>query len=158
MNEVRDQLIVLAYDPGLVTGWALWNPLTQDFTSGQIEGRHAFYRAVEGIMDSGYRPEVVGEKFTIGPQTMKKTKQYDALYINGVVDYWAAKHGFSFTLQTPAQAKNFASDDKLKTLGWHKPTSGGHANDASRHMLTYLVGNRPELGGEALLETIVGPL
>lgn len=156
MNEIRNQTIVLAYDPGLVTGWAMFNPLTEDFTSGQIEGRHNFYAAVEGVMAAGYLLEVVGEKFVIGPQTQKKTKQYDALYINGVMDYWSMKHGFKLTLQTPAQAKGFASDDKLKALDWYKPTTGGHANDATRHLLTYVVSTKTDLSGSRLLDRILG--
>jgi len=48
--------------------------------------------------------------------------------------------GVQFVRQTPAQAKSFATDDKLRKLGWFSPTPGGHANDATRHLLVYLAG------------------
>lgn len=155
MNLVNEGRVVLAYDPGKVTGWALWRPDTEAFANGQTDGRFAFYGQIEGVIASGVRLEVVGEKFIITGQTAKKTQQLDALYINGVMDYWSTKHGFPLTLQTPQQAKGFATDAKLKAVGWHTPTPGGHANDATRHLLTYLCGNRAELGGKDLLDRIV---
>ena len=45
-----------------------------------------------------------------------------------------------FVRQTPAQAKSFGTDDKLRRLGWYTPTPGGHANDAARHLLAFAVG------------------
>ena len=50
----------------------------------------------------------------------------------------AHQAGIPFVRQTPAEAKSFATDDKLRRLGWYRPTKGGHANDASRHLLTFL--------------------
>lgn len=146
INEVGNgRHIVFAYDPGKVTGWACYEPAFDSWVCGQSDGRFEFYRLFEQTISYGGTVEVVGEKFTIGAQTAGKTAQYDALYINGTIEYLAEKLGFGLTLQTPAQAKAFATDTKLKAVGWHKPTKGGHANDANRHLLTYLVTQRKAL-------------
>lgn len=148
LKATNDRHIVFAYDPGLVTGWACYEPATQAFVSGQVPGRHDFYRQFEQSIAYGGTIEVVGEKFVITGRTATLTAQYDALYINGTVDYLAEKLGFPFELQTPREAKAFATDTKLKALGWYKPTKGGHANDATRHLLTYIsnkAAGRPEL-------------
>jgi hypothetical protein len=155
VHEVHDQLVVFAYDPGKVTGWAMWAPATEAFACGQVEGRHAFYRSFEGVMSSGVRLEVCGEKYTIGGASKGKTAQYDALYINGYIDGLCEKAGIPLTLRTATQAKGFATNDKLKALGWYKATPGGHAADATRHLLTHLCQGRAELGGGPLLEQIV---
>jgi hypothetical protein len=39
--------------------------------------------------------------------------------------------------QSPAQGKTFATNAKLKKVGWYHQTPGGHANDALRHLLLY---------------------
>ena len=36
-------------------------------------------------------------------------------------------------------AKSFATDAKLKALDWYERTKDGHANDAARHLVVYLV-------------------
>ena len=149
--------IVFAYDPGKVTGWACYAPTSGGHTCGQTEGRFNFYRLFEQTISYGGTVEVVGEKFTIGAQTVGKTPQYDALYINGTVEYLSDKLGFPLQLQTPAQAKAFATDTKLKVINWHKPTKGGHANDANRHLLTYLVTQRKALCAP-LIEQLVEAL
>lgn len=155
VNGLNDRYLIFAYDPGLVTGWACLEPATAAFANGQTNGRHEFERQFEQTIATGGTVEVVGEKFTITARTTKLTQQVDAMFINGYVDGLAAKLGFRFTLQTPAQAKSFATDDKLKALGWHRPTPGGHANDATRHLLTYVATNQRILAGKPLLDKIV---
>ena len=46
----------------------------------------------------------------------------------------------------------FATDDKLRRLGWYKPGKG-HANDAARHLLLWFAKHRtPE--GDAILRRL----
>jgi hypothetical protein len=156
--EVTSQHIILAFDPGLTTGWAALDLDSGGFISGQTEGRHAFYRQVEAAIAGGALVEAVGEKYTITQRTAKLSAQYDALYIIGMMDYLSEKCGFPLTLQTPAQAKAFATDAKLKAVGWYTPTKGGHANDASRHLLTYVSSRKQLLAGKPLLTKIVEAL
>lgn len=158
MNEVSTNHAILAIDPGLVTGWACLVPETGQFVAQQTEGRHEFYRQFEAAIAGGTTLEVVAEKYTITARTAQLTAQYDALYILGMLDYLCEKVGISLTLQTPAQAKGFATDTKLKAVEWYTPTKGGHANDAARHLLTYVASRKQLLAGKPLLNKIVEAL
>ena len=48
-----------------------------------------------------------------------------AIGINTTLAFWCQKHGVPLTQQTPATAKSFATDAKLRRIGWYKPTKGG---------------------------------
>ena len=69
------------------------------------------------------------------PRPGIRTNQPEALEGIGALRYICAGHDIPFELQSPADAKRFSTNDKLKRLGWYKPTRGGHANDALRHLL-----------------------
>lgn len=97
-----------------------------------------------------YRPDDLiwlSEDFRISMGTAKKTQARWSLELIGVMRYFAGRSDQTFVLQTPAQAKTLVSDDRLKRLSelfpgfWHH-TEGGHANDALRHLTTYLIRNR----------------
>lgn len=67
---------------------------------------------------------------------------YSAMYINkDIVEYI---HEYPIVWQIPAAAKNLIKParkgkaDQLKRFGWYQ-VSHRHANDASRHVLVYLV-------------------
>lgn len=139
----RDGGLVVAVDPGLVTGLAVLHFPEMRFGSEQVEGRHAFYDTLNGVLGSGIPAELVCEKYVITQRSAQVSPQYDALYIIGHLDAVCHRLGIPFTLQTPAQAKSFASDDKLKRAGWYRATPGGHANDAARHLLRYVVRTYP---------------
>src|SRR6185295_16508861 len=76
---------------------------------------------------------VAYETFT--PRPGVYTWQPDALYTIGAIRYLGKKYGFETVGQSPADAKRFSTNDKLKTLGWRSPSTGGHADDAARHLL-----------------------
>ena len=80
---------------------------------------------------------IVCEDFRITMQTAKKSAQPDALKIIGALDYLAFRDGAKFVLQTPADAKRFATDDRLRKAGLWTP-GRRHANDAARHLFLYL--------------------
>lgn len=138
---------VLAIDPGGTTGMAAYTPGDFGFESWEIPG------GLEGFAQwwlRGRQPGVVDsydfvviEKFTIMASTLKKTRQYDALEIIGLVKATSHVSGPPCLLQTPAQAKSFATDDKLKALKWFDSSPGGHKNDATRHLVTCLAAREP---------------
>lgn len=76
---------------------------------------------------------VVCESFV--PRPGVRSWQPDALEIIGALRYICHRAGIPFETQAPADAKRFATNDKLETCGWRNPTRGGHADDASRHLL-----------------------
>lgn len=87
--------------------------------------------------------EIVMEKFTITAQTGKNTNAENwSPEIIGAVKYLAWKYGVKFSEQTPAEAKNFVPNERMKAVGiWHVGGEG-HARDALRHGVLYLVKNK----------------
>lgn len=126
-----------------------------DEVSGGRHGMYAYRRTVRDAW-AGRGLMVVGELFT--PRKGALTQQLDAVYINGAWEAECYEQGWGFKLQTPAEAKAFVSNEKLKRVGWY--TVGmDHGRDATRHLLLWLC-TTPEgraMGGEELLRRIVDP-
>ena len=135
---------IYACDPGGTTGWAFFNPARpESFESWQSDGEGWLRELtnVDGCI--GRDSIIVCERFTIRQNTHKLSadafeQTTDTI---GALRYIAAAEGCPFIRQTPAQAKAFATDDKLRKLGWYTPGLP-HGNDAARHLLTYLAGVR----------------
>lgn len=136
--------VILALDPGGTSGIALgWFGLEQ----GQGEGVPVFrsYEAptldalleVELFLQSGGDKAVVCESWT--PRPGIRTFQPEALESIGAARYLCWRYRTPFQLQSPAEAKRFATNEKLATLGWRNPSKGGHADDAARHLLVAAV-------------------
>jgi hypothetical protein len=131
---------ILAVDPGNMTGVAWmggFEALTP--TSPQTWERTAMEatRQCDALLDGFIEVLVVCESFI--PRPGAGTFQPDAMYTIGALRYLAEKYGHGFELQSPADAKRFSTDAKLKSLGWYVPTPDGHANDALRHLLLAMV-------------------
>lgn len=132
--------MIIALDPGKVTGLAVWSPkdplaiATREVSPlDAIEYVDAAHARNQGAI------EVVAEKFTISERTIKTALSLDALDVNGWLTMESQRKLFPLHMQLPSQAKAFATDDKLRVLGWYTKTKDGHANDAARHMLTHLI-------------------
>lgn len=152
LQEIKtDSHILLGVDPGGTTGYAMWSGWGEkNFRAGQIEGRHEFLAALDTAIGWGYPMVWVVERFVITPSTTKMTPQYDALYIIGAMDYMAEKLGHVMVCQSPADAKKFATDEKLHKLGWYD-ASAPHGMDAARHVALYLA----KLKDPTLLEKVL---
>jgi hypothetical protein len=85
---------------------------------------------------------VVCEDYIITQRTIKLSRQNMSLESIGVLRWLCSAWMIRFVLQTPSEGKGFGTDEKLKRLGWYRPTPGGHANDATRHLLTFLAKER----------------
>lgn len=150
----------LALDPGLTTGVAWYddghfgNPEIQgqaNFGSLEIEGRDNLYQYLKidwhfpKPWDFGLNV-LVAERWDVRADTRKKTNQEDPRMILGYLDWVAWQQvNLRYIQQRPVEAKQFATDKKLRELGWY--TGGpGHADDAARHLLVALVKDRvPEI-------------
>lgn len=130
---------VIAIDPGLATGFAVISD-GHDFLSTEIVGTLEFLDAFVALIDSTVEREweVICEAFIVTDSTTKKTRQNYSLEIIGAVRFLCHQRMIPFELQTPAQAKTFSTDSKLRKLGWYRPAKG-HANDAARHLCLYLI-------------------
>mgnify|MGYP000314222708 CR=1 FL=1 len=148
---------VIAFDPGKATGLACYTVFDTDgdFESMQLDGGWAGQvdRLAENIGDYPW-DHVICESFTVNAGTAKKDPSAypDVFSLIGTIRYLAWANGAEFHFQTPAEAKSFATNDKLRKLGWYKGAPG-HADDASRHLLTFLAKNnyRP------ILERLTAP-
>lgn len=145
--------ILISIDPGKASGFAVLDYTDLDnikiIYSDELE-QYETSETVENLLteevDAEY--EIVMEKFTITSQTGKNSNGENwSPEIIGSVRYLAQREGVPFAIQTPAEAKNFVPNDRLKAIGiWHKGGEG-HARDALRHGVLYLVKNkgwRPE--------------
>ena len=87
-----------------------------------------------------------GWHFTITPKTAKLTQQQGTIKVNGAIDWVCHRRNWIFEdVQSPATAKKRSSDEDLKEMGLYVPTRGGHANDASRHMILAIERHVPSL-------------
>lgn len=128
---------VLAIDPGLKTGVALYDLLSEEMTAFEVGD------TLGGVLEElieRWRPAVVAERFTITAATIRNSAAPWSLEWIGVARYLAGKYGCTFTLQLPVNAKRFGTDARLKRLGWWLPGKG-HAADAQRHALLFLCNN-----------------
>lgn len=136
---------IFAVDPGGVTGVAWKHPDSTFIYASEVPG--GFDGFAEYIQDSltlFTGATVLVENFLITPQTHKKDAGAfrDTNDIIGLCRYLAFRAESPFVLQTPTQAKTVGTDDNLRALDAYTPTAGGHANDAIRHVVTYLVKSR----------------
>lgn len=122
----------IAIDPGKMTGWA--RIIDGNFLSGQAPLMDILDWAFMAL-ETGLRPIITVEDFIFTQQTLKKTRQTWSTEGLGALRWMAHHFDCEFEVQTPADAKRFADDDKLKAIGWWNPTKGGHANDAARHLM-----------------------
>lgn len=126
---------IVSLDPGGKTGWALFQytdetePELLDF--GQVDnGLQGF---IEWFDKEGI-DEVVCESFTLRPGV--KFPDLSPVQIIGALEAILHKTQVKITYQPPS-SKPLCDDDRLKSIGMHKPGLG-HANDAIRHGIIYL--------------------
>lgn len=134
-------MIVMGVDPGTATGVAIFD-IEKDFNALNL---------VNGFQAMLYEPEeyedalpwlaeqadlIVIERYDIGPATIRKTRQLEALYLIGATRYECRRHKTEFDIQARADAKNAFNDDLLRRYDvW---TGVTHSRDATRHALLAL--------------------
>ncbi len=130
--------MIIAIDPGKMTGWARLNK-NLVFNSGE-QPLYDVIHFVYEIMKQGVKPEIICEDFIFTKETLKKTRQIYSTEGLGALRFLCEEYECQFYIQTPAAAKRFSSNDKLKQIGWYRPGKT-HANDAARHLLLHGVEN-----------------
>lgn len=137
---------ILAVDPGLVTGMAFWDT---DKVKPETREVHYPWFGVQFRSLVNYADTVACEKYIMTSGV--KTAQPEALMLMGVVEdqtrYYLNESVFWFTAK---QTKKSVTDATLRKLGWYIKTKDGHANDAQRVLLTYLLFNHPDRYAELL--------
>lgn len=130
---------VMWVDPGLVSGWASYDWVADSFICGE-----------ENLTGIGERIRAVAtgipvEQFAVGCEDYlavgnSGTPRY-SFEVIGMVKWLAYEYGFTMLPLVPSGMRKLGSVNKLKALGWYKPTPGGHAIDASRHLLADMLRN-----------------
>lgn len=130
---------VLAYDPGVTTGVAI-------FDGTCVERPHAGEWGVDQFVDWCFMTiterkwdVVIGERFFITEATLRTGREGQvSIELNGVVRQLCRRANVPFHEQSSSAAMSFMTDDKLRALGWYRP-GFGHANDALRHLGLFAV-------------------
>ena len=137
------KLVVLAYDPGETTGYAVWGYPEGEMSFGQAPWFDAATWSmtyVEALVEA-YEVQLVSESFVITQRTLRTSRENWSLEFIGILRWLALRYtGNELVLQSPGNAKSFGSDARLNALGWRQK-GRPHANDAARHLLLYLVNN-----------------
>lgn len=126
-------------DPGLTSGVALFRRTDDNdaelIWSEEYDWVHTTRSLDQTLREYGGEDvQVVVERFTITVQTAKNTQQGWSLEIIGMIRLLAFAHGAGeIDLQSPADAKRFCTNTRLKALGFWHVGGGGHALDALRH-------------------------
>lgn len=124
--------LLIGVDPGKATGLA-WL-FDNDFMSLDVSYMDACKKISRLLRLRGDRPAIVAvERYNITQQTVKLTRQYDALELIGVCRWLAYAHGAQFTLQAAGEAQRCGNRTTLRALGWWTP-SGDHMNKAAAQL------------------------
>jgi hypothetical protein len=87
-----------------------------------------------------FNPDLIAlEKFIITMQTVRFTRQPDALWIIGGVRFVADIFGIPVHMQPASLAKTTWDAQRMKETGWTRVVKGKHARDGLRHALTACV-------------------
>jgi hypothetical protein len=125
---------ILALDTGGTTGAAIWQD--EEIWSAALADPDVeeFMRVQIPLADL-----VITEQLVISMATIKKGRQIQrAIELVGVARYLCRQEGVElYDRSKPGEVMGFATDDKLKRIGWYVP-GPDHERDARRHILTWL--------------------
>lgn len=134
MNDIS---IILALDPGKTTGVAIHNLLTDEKEFFELGFLDVCQQISDLSLEHGTNLKIIAESFIITPNTAKNSQAPWSLEVIGVARFCSlASCNRDLRLQSPASAKRFSSDQRLKMVGYYTPGKG-HANDAGRHLLLF---------------------
>jgi hypothetical protein len=137
--------LLIAVDPGVVTGLAYWTPDTAGIPAfyelTEIDAMDLVTNWLHVAQDPSTSALVVCEDFV--PRGGALTWFPESLHQIGYLKHLCRRMGIPYRLQQVKNAKGMMTDEKLKRLGWHRPaldayrpdiTSHPQAIDAARHL------------------------
>lgn len=141
-------MIVLGVDPGKKTGWAAYDLDRLELTGAAEAPQDEFVDKIVPWLEASPAGSVTiaCERFVITGGTIKKSRGDENWSIEqiGILRQTARRYGHGFKLQNANDAKKFATNDRLRLIGWYVP-GRGHANDALRHVLLWLGDHRVDV-------------
>jgi hypothetical protein len=145
----ESQLVVIGVDPGKATGiacfidrelsWTMELPVDEVAEEIEVYCQHRRERAARD--DVELTIIIAVERYTIGLNTVKKTRQTAALEIIGQLERVARELDAVFIRQNASDAKKIGNPALLKRLNWW--TYIDHINDAEAHVLAALASKHP---------------
>ncbi len=131
---------IIAVDPGLISGVSVYNTVSGAFETHEVS---FWISAVDFVLKLYEKGDVVClERFVINAATAKKTPELSALNANATIEWFLFQQDQAPVFELPVTAKKLISDDALRNVGWYRATKGGHSNDATRHLLVYMLKNK----------------
>jgi hypothetical protein len=147
-------MIILAADPGNMTGWSSislddhWN--ADRVNAGQLDADVFCDWLFDVLSDVDL---LIYETFTITSQTTRKSPQPVPIEVIGVMKFLARRRKVQIEGQSPGSAKQFVTDAQLRKLGLWKPGQD-HARDAIRHLVLGIVSYTTGQAQQELLQSL----
>lgn len=137
-----NKFYVLGIDPGKLTGLCLY--LYENKVATRVWAKELGEVEVDFFIEktiSELAPDIViiNEKFFITQRTFKLPEAPWSLEKTGVIKYMCNKYGVKYNWQSPAEAKEFVTDKRLRDLNEWFIGGEGHARDAIRHAILFMV-------------------
>ena len=130
-------MIIMGIDPGGTTGIVVLDTDNLEIIAShefdQDTTVHYLYSVLVEKWTEYAIDEVGIERYTIAGRTLARSRQTAALELIGVTRAFCLISKTPMHLQTPADAKNVWSDERMKEVPIAVP--GRHAKDAARHAL-----------------------
>lgn len=144
-NVVPFEGKVLALDPGETTGWAMFESTAEDaklLCQGQIK-TWPMIIAVDNLtkMIEEHKPDfIVHEMYAVYEWKSQdhSWSQIPTVRVIGCIETLSIQQHISYSSQTAQVAKNFCTDEKLKTWDFYEKGMR-HARDAVRHGTYFLL-------------------
>lgn len=136
---------LISTDPGKATGVCIIDVSERSnykvVESHELD-RTSYYKFMDETLEK-YKKEganviLLAEAFVIDEETIKLTRQNWSSELIGVLDYWAYRYGFPMFQQLRTK-KAFGTNERLRLAGFWHVGGEGHANDAFRHAMAWLV-------------------
>ena len=134
-------MIVIAFDPGGTVGYAFYDGKELTIHGGEITDDNDYHLKLWSMLGTMQPNTIIYEQFTY--RKGKEAADLTARDCIGVIKLYAGLHKQSVALLDSPVVKgksktSFWSDDKLKRIGLYN-VGKPHQNDATRHLLHYLV-------------------
>lgn len=148
---------IMGVDPGGTTGIAIievpWDDSRFEpspdtiVDSMQLEatwgGDNSIGQQMYSLIETQNPDLIAVEKFIITQQTVRFTRQPDALWIIGGVRFIADIFKIPVHMQPASLAKTTWDATRMQETGWTRKVKGKHARDGLRHALTACVTWKP---------------
>lgn len=136
---------IWAFDPGETTGWchlSVHNDEVGVFSCGEVDHQGVGNLLFDNpaLKAAISKREIVETIFIVEKYVMnsKITQSPWSLETTGLIRYFAIHNQVQLESQTPSQAKNLIKNDIIQRAGLYE-SGKGHAMDAVRHALYYLI-------------------